>query len=530
MSAAFSGGFMWRFVVKLAPGLTKVCGSMAARFVHSSMLKILDIGQIRELDQHTTQFEPVKSIDLMERACKAFVNWFELLFDKSNRVGVVCGTGNNGGDGLGIARLLHADGYSVKVWIVRGGKESPDFAKNHARLKGKIEAQDFADSMETFNDVDMLIDALFGSGLTRSAEKIQEKAILAMNRSSAIRVAVDIPSGLFADQHTDGSVVKANHTVTFQLPKLAFLLPENEKYVGDWHTVDIGLDKAFIRDCETFRYCMTHAEARKLLRPRHKFSHKGDHGRALLVSGSLGKMGAAVLASRGALRAGVGLLTVHVPTCGNDILQTAVPEAMLSLDPSGSYFSKAPDAEAYDVIGIGPGLGQAEQTAHALANLLDTGKPMVIDADALNLLSTHRELLHLVPKDSILTPHPKEFERLVGKWTNDFDRLGKQIALARQLRSVVLVKGAHTAIATADGEIIFNTTGNPGMATGGTGDVLTGVLTGLRAQGYPAREAALLGVFVHGHAGNLAAMELGQIGLVAGDLADFLPLAFRSLG
>lgn len=492
------------------------------------MLKILDIAQVRELDQHTIQHEPIASIDLMERACRAFVQWFVLHFGPDKRVGVVCGTGNNGGDGLGIARLLVNGGFVVKVWIVRGGKESPDFQTNLFRLKEIITPADFQ-SGEHVDDCDVLIDAIFGSGLTRPAEGIQAEAIAAINSAKATCVAVDIPSGMFADQHSQGPIVRATYTVTFQLPKLAFLLPENHAFTGKSFRVDIGLSKTFIRSAQTNRYYLTRKSVKKLLRQRSKFSHKGDYGRALLVSGSLGKMGAAVLASRGALRAGIGLLTVHVPSSGNHILQTAVPEAMLSLDHSESIISESPDSEVYDVIGVGPGIGQAQKTAEALRDLLEAGKPMVIDADALNLISAHPEFLHIVPKGSILTPHPKEFERLVGKWTDDFDRLAKQVVLSRQLKSVVLVKGANTAIAVPEGDIIFNCTGNPGMATGGTGDVLTGILTGLLGQHYAAPEAAILGVFLHGLAGDIAAREKGQASMVAGDLVDFLPQAFKTL-
>jgi NAD(P)H-hydrate epimerase len=493
------------------------------------MLKILDTGQIRALDASTIAREPIPSIELMERACRALVRWLTFRYDTSERIGVVCGTGNNGGDGLGIARLLAKQGYTVSVWVVRGGKESPEFSGNLDRLKGVLTARDFASGTTSFSDCDILIDAVFGSGLTRPAEGIFSEAIRAINHSDALRVAVDIPSGLFADQHTTGDVVHADLTLTFQLPKLAFLLPENQKFVGEWRRVDIGLDKSFLREAEAWRFYMTRKSARKLLRPRTKFSHKGDFGHALLIAGSLGKMGAAVLAARGALRSGVGLLTVHVPATGNVILQSSMPEAMLSLDPAQEMFTKAPSLDRYRAVGIGPGLGLSEQTAVALGEVLEAGKPMVIDADALNLLSEHRELLHVIPAGSILTPHPREFERLAGKWDNDFDRLAKQLALSRQLKSIVLVKGAHTAIATPEGQVFFNCTGNPGMATGGTGDVLTGILTGLLGQGYPARDAALLGVYLHGLAGDLAARNKGEIGMVAGDLVEYLPEAYNTL-
>ena len=492
------------------------------------MLKILDMAQVRALDAWTIEHEPIASIDLMERASKAFVNWLAMRFDPTYRIGVVCGTGNNGGDGMAIARLLSGMDYAVSVWVVKGGTETPDFCVNQDRLPPKIKPVEFV-AGTVLHGCDIIIDAIFGSGLTRPAEGIYQAAIEAVNHADAIRIAVDIPSGMFADQHTAGPAVKANFTVTFQLPKVAFLLPENSMYVGEWRRVDIGLDKAFIRNAETSRYYLTRKAIKKLLRPRKKYSHKGDYGRALLVTGSLGKMGAGVLAARAALRSGVGLLTAHIPACGIMIMQTAVPEAMVSPDVTEDAITQSPDVGVFDAVGVGPGIGQSAETLPALRDLLESGKPMVIDADALNLLAAHRELLHLVPRGSILTPHPREFERLIGKWENDFDRLARQLALARQLKSIVLVKGAHTAVATPEGEIYFNCTGNPGMATGGTGDVLTGVLTALLAQGYTCTAAALLGVYLHGLAGDIAAREHGLNGLLAGDLVDFLPAAFKTL-
>ncbi len=497
--------------------------------VTSSMLKILNMEQVRALDAWTIEHEPVKSIDLMERACRAFVDWFTGHFEKSARVVVVCGIGNNGGDGLGVARLLSGHGYPVAVWIVRGGNPSPDFSQNLSRLGKKTKTKDYSEGQEHFTDCEVIVDAIFGSGLTRPAEAIFEKAIEAINRTDAVRVAIDIPSGLLADKHTTGKAVQADNTITFQLPKLAFMLPESERHVGKWEVVDIGLDKSFIARSESKHFYMTTDHAKSLIRPRSKFSHKGSNGHALLIAGSLGKMGAAVLASRGALRAGLGLLTVHAPLAGVSILQAGVPEAMVSLDSAEGQFSKAPNVDNYDVIGAGPGLGQTQQTVLALQQILEAGKPMVIDADALNILSTHLEFLHLVPSGSILTPHPGEFERLVGKWNNDFDRLARQRDLSLKTKSVVVVKGAHTTIVIPEGEVIFNCTGNPGMATGGTGDVLAGILTGLLAQGYSARDAAVLGVYLHGLSGDLAAGVNGQNAMIAGDIVDYLPAAFRML-
>ncbi|HEY5826674.1 MAG TPA: NAD(P)H-hydrate dehydratase, partial [Cyclobacteriaceae bacterium] len=465
------------------------------------MIKIFNTQQIREWDTFTIKNEPIASIDLMERASGSFVQWFTERFNTTNKIGVICGVGNNGGDGLAIARLLKEWNYPVKVWIVRGAvKETDDFKLNLTRLEEKILTEGITSQIdsELFNDRTILIDAVFGSGLSRPAEGIYAQVIQAINKAKAVRVAVDIPSGLSADQPSSGEIVKADHTVTFQAPKLSFLFPQSVAYTGEWHVVDIGLSKVFQKETETPYLYLTRRAVKKLLKPRLKFSNKGDHGKALLIAGSYGKMGACVLSARSTLRAGAGLLTVHIPKSGYTIIQTAVPEAMASVDTNEQIFSSVSELDKYDVIGIGPGLGKEKETVAAFQKVLAAGKPMIIDADALNILSEHRELLHLIPSGSILTPHPKEFERLVGKWNNDFERLNKQIQLSNQLKAVIVLKGANTSIATPEGKVYFNSTGNAGMATGGTGDVLTGILTGLLAQKYSAEDAAILGVYLHG--------------------------------
>lgn len=496
------------------------------------MIRILSTKLIKELDAYTIAHEPVASIDLMERACKAFASWFTTNFDITQTVGVICGTGNNGGDGLGIARMLHEWGYPVKAWIVRGSaSESPDFKQNLERAKGKVDIQDITTSPENkLFEREILIDALFGSGLSRAPEGIYAAVIRAVNNVRAIRVAVDIPSGLAADGVSSGDIVRAHYTVSFQLPKLAFMFPSSHPYTGEWITVDIGLSKSFIEKSETIHFFLTRKDARKILRPRSRFDHKGTYGHALIVAGSYGKMGAAVLASRSALRAGAGLVTAHVPAAGYSIIQIAVPEAMASIDCNDREFTQAPLLESYSAVGIGPGLGQSPSTTRAFGELLKKfRKPVVIDADGLNMLAANRGMLDDVPENSILTPHPKEFERLVGPWADDFERLDKQRTLASRLKSIIVLKGAYSSVATAEGKVYFNSTGNPGMATGGTGDALTGILTGLLAQNYTAADAALLGVFLHGLAGDQAALEKGNESLIAGDIVDFMPQAYLKL-
>ena len=493
-------------------------------------MRILNTKQIRELDAYTIQNEPIASIDLMERASRAFADWFVAHVDTTKKVGIVCGTGNNGGDGLAIARLLHNWDYQVKVWIVEGGvTESMDFKINKERLPQKIEQLRINSELDksVFDECDILIDGIFGSGLSRPPEGLYSDTIHRINESSALCMAIDIPSGLMADSHSSGAIVKADYTISFQLPKLAFFMPEAYEFTGEWVLVDIGLHKAFIDQASTSHFFTRMKDAQKILKTRSKYDHKGTFGHALLIAGSLGKMGAAVLASGAALRAGLGLLSVRVPECGYQILQTAVPEAMVQVDEDPYIFSNPPDLSAYTTLGIGPGLGQDKRTINALAKTLENfNKPVVLDADALNILAGHRHLLNVIPAGSILTPHPKEFERLVGTWKNDFERMEMQKQLAVSLKCVVVLKGAHTSVASDNGRFYFNSTGNPGMATGGTGDVLTGILTGLLAQNYSPLEAAVVGVFLHGLSGDLVVSEMGMDSLTASDVIVFLPKAF----
>jgi NAD(P)H-hydrate epimerase len=381
-----------------------------------------------------------------------------------------------------------------------------------------------------FSDRTILIDAIFGVGLSRPVEGIYEEVIDCLNTLRAIKIAVDIPSGLFADQHAAGVVFQAHHTVSFQLPKLAFMMPENYLFTGEWHLTDIGLSKKGLSEIQTHHYFTTLKSVKKLLKQRAKFDHKGKFGHALLIAGATGKMGACVLSARACLRSGVGLLTTQVPKSGYSILQTAVPEAMVLIDSSDDHFSELKMEDQFQTIGVGPGLGQHADTKVVLEKLMGKfRKPMVLDADALNLISAHADMQQLIPPGSILTPHPKEFERLAGGSSNDFDKLIKLQRFSRKINAVVVLKGANTAIACPSGDVFFNSTGNPGMATAGSGDVLTGILTGLLAQGYIAEDCAILGVFIHGLAGDLAVREKGVTSLIAGDLIDFLPAALKKL-
>ena len=503
-------------------------------------MKILNVKQIRAADDYTIQHEPIESDELMERASQQFAAWFirKHPYFPERVIHIFCGIGNNGGDGLCIARILENALFEVRVYIIRfSEKSSKDFKINEERLKraSDIPIKNLYDAehLPDFNENDLIVDAIFGSGLSRPIAGFTSEIIQHLNQAPCNIIAVDMPSGLYADSQSNGNIIEAHQTVSFQFPKLAFMLPQNHPYVGKWQVLDIGLHPEFIKQAKTpYRYLLPQ-DIQRILKPKSKFSHKGTHGHALVVGGSYGKIGAAVLMSKATLRAGAGLLTSYVPQCGYVILQTAVPEAMCLTDTDEYCISQFPDTEnnspshtsknKYQAIAIGPGIGQNSSTQEALLQFLqNTQQTLVLDADALNIIAENNFLKH-VPKGSILTPHPKEFERLAGKTVNEFERLKKQRQMAQEYGVVLLVKGAHTAIACPDGLVYFNSTGNPAMGTAGSGDVLTGMIAAFVAQGYSPKEAAILGVYLHGQAGDKAAKAKGTI--LASDLIEcFTPI------
>ncbi|MFT2010764.1 NAD(P)H-hydrate dehydratase [Pontibacter sp. 13R65] len=501
-------------------------------------MKILTAAQTREADKVTIAQEGIASVELMERAAKAFTCWFENKFRPDKPVCIFCGPGNNGGDGLAVARLLQQRGYTVEVAIVGDTtKASEDFKANHEALPAEvslIQIKEFSEDLPALPAHALVIDALFGTGLNRPAEGLFAAVIAHMNQSDACITAIDMPSGLYSDSQTPeaSAVVRAAYTISFELPKLAFLLPQHEAFVGEWHVVPIGLHAAHIATTPTPYYLTCLPSAKGLLKPRSKFSHKGTFGHALLLCGSYGKMGAAVLATQACLRSGVGLLTVRAPAAGYTVLQTAAPEAMCLADSNKKFLSSLPETTAaYHVIGVGPGIGQEKVTRAMVGQLLaTTTQPLVLDADAINLVAGSDKLKSMIPKDRVIfTPHPKEFERLAGKTDNHYQRLERLQAFCQQYSCCVMLKGRHTAVGTPDGSLYFNSTGNAGMATGGTGDVLTGIITALVAQQYSLQDACILGVYVHGLAADLAKPEVGEISMTASDLIRFLPQAFLKL-
>jgi NAD(P)H-hydrate epimerase len=501
-------------------------------------MKIFRSAQIRDIDSYTIQYEPIKSIDLMVRAASTISQWIKENIDQSKTVHIFAGPGNNGGDALVVARQLSQYNYNTIVYLVKiSEKLSPDCETNLKILQElrsiRIIDINSKDDFPHIQPDEIILDGIFGTGLSRKIEGLTKDIIQHINNLKTTIISIDIPSGLFGEDNSlnnSESIICADYTLTFQFPKLSFLLPENDRYVGSWIVLPIGLHTEAIKTTPTSFFYVQQDFIKENLRPRKKFAHKGTFGHVVLIAGSYGKIGAAVLAAKASLRAGSGLVTVHIPKLGYEILQTALPEAMVSIDESELIFSVLSNPEDFSSVGIGPGIGTKPNTIKGFTYLLDNyQKPIVIDADALNILSEHRDLLKKIPENSILTPHPKEFERLAGKWTNDFERLQKQIEFAKNSGLFVVLKGAHTSIACPDGGCYFNSTGNPGMATAGSGDVLTGIILSLLGQGYEPKLAAIIGVYLHGLAGDIATEKIGQEAVIASDIIENLGNAYLKI-
>lgn len=496
-------------------------------------MKILTSDEIRELDQYTIVNEPVLSIDLMERAAKTVKRWIVQNLNDQMVFHIFCGTGDNGGDGMALARLLKKDGFDIKVHLVKFSTNlSLDCSINEKKLKGLVNINyiSSAEDMPKVLPGEIIIDAVFGSGLNRACEGVSELVIRYINSLECPVVSIDVPSGMFCNHaNPDGEVVHADVTLSFQLPKLSFLVPENEALVGQWRVLDIGLSQKGLEEAQnTFNYVLPQ-EVMQIPQFPSKFSHKGENGHGLLIAGSKGKAGASFLSAKASLKSGIGLLTAVVPEVNLNVLQTSIPEAMCSVngkDVVDSY----PELDSYHAVAVGPGLGVTKETIKMLGALLDDVKqPLILDADAINILAEDKSLLERLPRNTILTPHIGEFDRLMGASSDSFERFEKQIELAVNSQLVVILKGAHTAIATPDGQIYFNSSGNPGMATAGSGDVLTGVLLSLVAQGYHALDASILGVYLHGLAGDMSLQRESYESMIASDIISNLGSAFKEI-
>ena len=501
-------------------------------------MKLLTKSQIKELDQRTIEEENIPSIELMERAATVLANAIKHMFQQPRTFKIFAGPGNNGGDALAIARMLSESGHKIEVYLFNPkGKLSNDCQTNAERL---LEYPDihFTEVTSHFAPIpllksDIIIDGLFGSGLNKPLDGGFAAVVKYINASPATIISIDIPSGLMCEDNTyniSEHIIRADTTLSLQLPKLAFLFAENQRYIGEWFCLDIRLSAQGLNEVFSKYHITTMEMIRPMLKARNEFAHKGIYGHALLIAGSHGMAGASVLAARACMRSGAGLLTVHAPLCNNTILQTTIPEAMVHHDENEHHFASSFDTGAYQAIAIGPGIGQHEETEKALYTLLETiQNPVIIDADALNILATHKSWLSLIPPHSILTPHPKEMDRLIGHCSNSYERLVRAQELAERLQVNIVLKGGWTAVITPEGFCRFNPTGNPGMATAGSGDVLTGVILALMTQGYSPENAALIGTYLHGAAGDLACEEKGENGMIASDIIEKLPYAWSQL-
>jgi ADP-dependent NAD(P)H-hydrate dehydratase / NAD(P)H-hydrate epimerase len=501
-------------------------------------MKIFTSKQIRQIDDYTIKHEPVTSADLMERAAGKLLEWYVQHFEKAKPVYIFVGPGNNGGDGLALARLLSGTNYKVEVFYAEAGaSKSADWEHNMIRLKNETSVT-FTTIREIYqfpaiSTGGVIVDAIFGSGLSRPPDGLTAEVIRKINLAKCKVISIDIPSGLSGEDNSDKdpeNIIRANYTLSFQSPKLSFLFPENEQFVGQWSILPIGLDAGEIDRTETPWRFTELDDVFSLLRNRNKFDHKGIFGHGLFIGGSYGKMGAAILASRAALHTGIGLITCHIPLCGNIIMQRGLPEAMISYDKGEKHICGPIDAGSCTAAGIGPGMGTSEETQSAFYTFLKAfGKPLVIDADALNMLSLNKSWLSCINPGTVMTPHLKEFDRLAGKCENSFTRLLLQVEFSAEYKCILVLKGAYTSISDPDGNLFFNSTGNPGMATAGSGDVLTGMILSLLAQGYLPVDAAVTGVYIHGLAGDLAAARSSAESVIASDIIDEIGAAFRKI-
>lgn len=494
-------------------------------------MKIFTAEQIRQCDEFTIKHGGISSLELMERAATIVTEW--LISNRSfQRCIIFCGSGNNGGDGFAVARLLYQQGYDVDVFTDENFEFSPDAAKNFERIKSVSGIDIFSfDELNVYHFAtdNLILDALFGTGLNRPISGKVAEVISFLNTLEIPKVSIDIPSGLYADKNleNDSVVFKADDTLSFQFWKKSFLHPGTGSYCGNVHILDIGLSAEYIDKTFTKQFTVDSSVARKIYRPRDQFSHKGNFGKSAIVAGSYGKIGAAVLAVQAALRTGSGITFAVSPICGYEILQISCPEAMFI--ESGEKYANIFEIPDDAVCGIGPGLGTDEQTRNSLLSFLSSQKKsLVLDADALNIIASDPENLHLIPEGSVLTPHVKEFARLFGFGQNSFERLEIAQKSAKIHNIVIVLKGHYTQIVTSN-SVYYNLTGNPGMAKGGSGDVLTGIITSLLAQNYSSEEAAILGVWLHGKAGDLAAEKHSQEAMLASDLIAELGNAFQRL-
>lgn len=504
-------------------------------------MKLPNAHQMRELDNYTIQKRDMKSVDLMEEAAKAVADFIQNEYtDHEKPIVVFSGPGNNGGDGLAMARMLSKRGYKrIQAFLFNTNNSlSEDCKVNAERLSQECPEVDFIEIQQQFEAPELstdtlIVDALFGTGLNKPLGGGYAALVKFINAAQVDVVSIDMPSGLMCEDNTYNSpsaIVRATHTLTIGLPKLALILADNQIYAGQTHVLPIGLclDKL---DEMCIPYQITErADVAALVKARPAFGHKGTFGNALLVAGKYGMAGAAVLAARACLKSGVGKVTVHTPLKNNDILQIAVPEAVLDHDEDERIFTNPVRTDFFQALAIGPGIGTDKRTALAfIEQTSHTDIPLVIDADGINILGSHKGWIPQIPANAIFTPHPKEMQHLGICNTDSYSTLLEAVNMAKQHKFFICLKGHYTAVCTPDGQVCFNPTGNSGMATAGSGDVLTGIILALLAQQYTPEEACKLGVYWHGLAGDMAAADMGEHGVTASDIINYLPKALLGI-
>jgi NAD(P)H-hydrate epimerase len=513
-------------------------------------MRVLSAAQMREADRRTIEEIGIPSLVLMENAGRQVVAAMEAVHgDLAERhVAVLCGRGNNGGDGFVVARTLLQRGVPVSVFLIGRAADVRGDARTNLEILGRLgqTVVEIADSqawelhLAEVRDCTLVVDAILGTGLNAPVSGLVESVIADINASSAPVVAVDLPSGLSADTPEPiGASIEAGVTVALAAPKLPLVLPPGELQAGDVVIADIGIPAGVLDGVSGPRVeLLTRAGVRALVAPRAADSHKGDYGHVLLVAGSRGKTGAAHLAAVGALRSGAGLVTVATPASCQAVVAAMAPEYMTEAldDRTGGLDPADVDRViemARDVVAIGPGLGQAPGTAAFVRELVDqAAMPLVVDADALNAFAGDPDrLTGREGRNLVITPHPGEMARLVGMSSDEVqaNRLDVARHFAAAHRVYVVLKGHRTLVATPGGTVFINPTGNPGMATGGTGDVLTGMIAAWLAQLLDAEAACKLAVYLHGMAGDLAEAREGEASMTAGDLAGHIGAAVLEL-
>lgn len=495
-------------------------------------MKILNAKQIKEVDAKTIAYEDIDSRSLMIRAQKAI---YRFLKDKqldTSKINIICGVGNNGGDGVALAIDLHNHYKRPKVFVI-------DYSKNYstdfqyflgiAKEQGvNINIVASIDQLPTFHNDEVIIDCLFGTGINRKISGLSKEVIEIINNSDSYVISIDLPSGLMLDRVTN-IAIEADETVVLEVPKLSLFLPSNYQYVGNINIVNIYLNSRALQEAMTTLYYLDGCMVRSILKPISKYAHKGTQGHSLIIGGSIGKIGSVSLSSKAALKSGCGLVTAYIPKCGTIPLQSYLPEAMVIEDESHSYISDIKFDIKPSAIGIGVGMGQDIATSEALFSLMaNSTAPMVIDADAINIISNNKDALNLLQPDTILTPHPKELARLIGEWRDDFEKIEKTKEFATLYNCIIIIKGAHTLIVTPN-ELYVNSSGTYALATAGSGDVLTGIITGLLAQGYTALQASKIGVYLHGLTANICSRSINPRSFTASDIIDNIGNAYFEL-